>query len=115
MATAQQHKALDRACTSRAMTNYPAILSGFMERGIPQHDIRPRENVFTFGAWKALGRFVRKGEKGVKILSWIPIPEKKNDAGDVERKAGRRPKTAHVFHVSQTDAVETPRVERTNA
>jgi hypothetical protein len=48
------HDALDRATQGQALTNYPAIFEGFMAKGIPEADIKPRENVFTFNAWKAL-------------------------------------------------------------
>jgi antirestriction protein ArdC len=88
------------------MVNYPAVIAGFMEKGVPETDIRPRENVFTFHAWLALGRHVRKGEHGVRILTWIPIGEKRDEAGNVTHKAGKRPKTAVVFHVSQTEQTE---------
>ena len=58
--TEMQTEALERARASQALTNYPAIYAGFMAKGIAEADIKPRENVFTFNAWKALGRSVRK-------------------------------------------------------
>jgi hypothetical protein len=63
--TAIEAGALDRARNGETMTNYPAIFAGFIEKGIPEYDIKPRENVFTFHAWKALGRSVKRGEHGV--------------------------------------------------
>jgi antirestriction protein ArdC len=78
---------------NQSLANYPAIIAGFSERGIS--DIRPRENVFTFAAWQALGRYVRKGEKGVKIQTWITV-EKNGERVTV-------PKTTTVFHISQTE------------
>ena len=74
-------------------------------QGIPELEIIPRENVFTYHAWRAKGRQVRKGEHGVKITTYIPVPEKRNDAGELTREAGRRPKLATVFHISQTGAL----------
>ena len=65
--TEMQNEAQERARTSQALTNYPAIYEGFMAKGIPEADIKPRENVFTFNAWKALGRSVKRGEKGVRV------------------------------------------------
>jgi hypothetical protein len=62
-----QIEALDRARTSQALTNYPAIFEGFMAKGIAEADIKPRENVFTFHAWKALGRSVKRGAHGVRV------------------------------------------------
>lgn len=46
-------EALTRACTGQTLSNYPAIFQGFTAIGIPEQDIRPRENVFTYEAWKA--------------------------------------------------------------
>ena len=95
-------EALSRAVQSQAMTNLPTIYQEFMQRGIPEADIRPRENVFTFHAWKALGRSVKKGEHGVRIITWIPVAARMNDDGTEKYPAGKRAKTAYVFHVSQT-------------
>jgi hypothetical protein len=64
-------EALDRARNGETMTNYPAIFAGFIEKGIHESDIRPRENIFTFHAWKALGRSVMRGERGVKVVTFI--------------------------------------------
>lgn len=88
------------------MANYPTIIRDFAARGIPVEDIRPRENVFTFNAWKALGRYVKKGEKGVAVVSFVPTSRKERDASTGETKIveGSRPVTAYVFHVSQTAA-----------
>jgi hypothetical protein len=99
-------EALARARDGQTMANWPAIFEGFMAKGIPEAEIRPRENVFTFHAWRALGRHVRKGEHGVRVQTWIPFPEKVAADGTVERPAGKRPKSAVVFHVSQTDPNE---------
>src|SRR5260221_587413 len=99
------------------MTNWPAIIEGFLAKGIPEADIRPRENVFTYHAWRALGRQVRRGEHGVKVVTFVTVQGKDskadvdgvapNDAdGTNKGKRGyRRPWTATVFHVSQTDPV----------
>ena len=94
----QQAEALQRATQSNAMSNYPAIFEGFMEKGIAADDIKPRVNVFTYRAWQAKGRQVRKGEKGVKVCTWIPKKDK--ETGKV---MGKFPRTATVFHISQTD------------
>jgi hypothetical protein len=92
--------ALNRAQQFDTMTNYPAIYRGFLDKGIPEDDIQPRVNIFRYKAWKALGRVVRRGEKGVRILTYIPI-KTKDAAGEVT-VTGRRPWTVTVFHVSQT-------------
>ena len=108
----RQSEALHNALYGRSWSNYPAIIDGFMQKGIPESDIRPRENVFTYQAWKALGRQVRKGEHGVKVLTYVPMERKAEDRkedGTVEEKTvtTRRPWTTTVFHVSQTDPIES--------
>jgi hypothetical protein len=111
-----QQEALGRAVGNQAMTNWPAIFAGFTAKGIPEADIRPRENVFTYHAWRALGRQVRRGEHGVKVVTFVTCQGKEdkdgvatNDADGTDkpqRKAGyRRPWTATVFHISQTDPI----------
>lgn len=85
------------------MSNYVPIFQGFMSRGIPESEIKPRENVFTYQAWKALGRQVRKGEHGVKLLTFITTTKRNRDTG--EEETSRRPWSTTVFHYSQTDAI----------
>jgi antirestriction protein ArdC len=89
------------------MTNYPDIFRGFMAKGIAESDIRPRENIFTYHAWRALGRQVRRGEHGVKITSWAPCERKERDTATGAEKVTtvRRCVTAVVFHVSQTEPI----------
>lgn len=53
------------------------------------------KDIFTFRRWKAQGYFVRKGEKGTKITTWIPKIE--NDEQGNEKIVGKRPKVAVVF------------------
>lgn len=97
-----QQEALSRAVSSASVMNYGAIFSEFAAKGI--EDIQPRINVFTFHAWKALGRQVRKGEHGVKVCTWVSMSKKDADTGEVT-PIGKKPRTTTVFHVSQTDAM----------
>lgn len=92
--------------------NDARVVEGFAARGIPVADIIPRQNVLSYDAWRALGRHVRKGEHGVKLLTYVEgVRERTDDAtGMIERKAFKRPWTVHVFHISQTDA-DAPRVK----
>jgi len=110
-------EALTRAVSGQTLSNYPAIFQGFTAMGIAEADIRPRENVFTYEAWKALGRHVRKGEHGVKVVTIIVTESSKGqepqtktlDGMDAQpKKSARhsRPWTTTVFHVSQTDPDE---------
>lgn len=112
-----QQESLSRAVSGQSLTNWPAIIHGFIAKGIPESDIRPRENVFTYNAWRALGRQVRRGEHGVKVVTFVAVKsaDSKEDVDGVatndvdgtnKRKGGyRRPWTATVFHVSQTDPI----------
>jgi antirestriction protein ArdC len=96
MKTEQQQDALNRARTGNSMLNYQAILAGFTAKGIPAADIIPRENVLTYDAWQAIGRQVKKGEKGIKVISW----KKMIDKTGTEKI---RPAPATVFHITQTE------------
>jgi hypothetical protein len=100
-------EALDRARSSASLSNLPAVYAGFAEKGVPPESVLPRVNVLTFWAWKALGRSVRKGEHGVRVLTWVPVARDSTDAatGETRRTTFRRPKGAVVFHVSQTDPI----------
>lgn len=112
-----QQEALSRAIGGQALTNWPAIFAGFTAKGIPESDIRPRENVFTYHAWRALGRQVRRGEHGVKVVTFAPAGGRDRTDGQddadtdqpAKRRGGSRPWSATVFHVSQTDPVDNGR------
>jgi antirestriction protein ArdC len=97
---------LTRAISGQTMSNYPAIYQGFIAKGIPESDIHPRENVFTFNAWRALGRTVRRGEHGVKVLTFIDRASKEIDKESGKRKMVRLAWSTTVFHVSQTEALK---------
>ena len=100
--SAIDQQALANATSNISMTNYPAIIAGFVAKGIPVDQIKPRENVFTFNAWRALGRTVCKGEHGVQIHTWVPMSKKDPDTGE-SKSIGRKPRTTTVFHIMQTD------------
>lgn len=101
-----QVESLKRAVCGQSLANFPAIFQGFAAKGIPESEIKPRENVFTFDAWKALGRYVRKGEHGVKICTFVESKSKEVDPDTGERKLIRRPWTTTVFHISQTEPIK---------
>jgi antirestriction protein ArdC len=111
--TEMAHEALSRATNPMGSTrNYVAILAGFEAKGIPADDIRPRENVLTFWAWKAVGRRVKRGEHGVHVCTWIPLSknieqadERTGETVTVKKQLGRKPRTAVVFHISQTEPI----------
>src|SRR5215470_11879915 len=101
-----QLDSLRRAVHGQSLSNFPAIFQGFAAKGIPESEIKPRENVFTFDAWKALGRVVRRGEHGVKVVTMIETRSKEIDQDTGEREIIRRPWTTTVFHISQTEPLK---------
>ena len=108
-----QREALDRAVSGQTLSNWPAIFAGFVAKGIPESEIKPRENVFTYHAWRALGRQVRRSEHGVKVCTFVACEGNRDESEPTADEAEpnkanrgyRRPWTATVFHVSQTDPV----------
>lgn len=112
-----ERTALANALADRSCANYDEIINGFAAMGIAVEDITPRENVFTYHAWRALGRQVRRGAHGVQIVTWI---ERKSATADgatagpgegtqPEEQKAKPPRMARnvtVFHVSQTDPIE---------
>lgn len=103
-----QKEALSRAAGGQSLANWPAIFEGFIAKGIPESDIKPRENIFTYHAWRALGRQVRRGEHGVKVTTWVTPKDKREESNPDESKKARRgkmPWCATVFHISQTDPI----------
>ncbi len=102
-----QQQALTNAVTGESVANYQAIFDGFAAMGIDPADVKPRENVFTFNAWKALGRVVKRGQHGVRIMTVIPCTKKDDETG--EEVPVRKPKATTVFHISQTEPLDGPR------
>ena len=72
------------------------VINTFAGAGISADDIHPRQNVFTYKAWKTAGRQVAKGASGLPVTVWIP---KKNKDGE---KGNCWPKTTRLFHIDQT-------------
>lgn len=68
------------------------VMAAFEERGI---HATPRVDVFTFNAWLAKGKRVKKGEKGVRIFTFIE-----------KRDGSKSPRSVTVFHVSQTESLD---------
>lgn len=64
--------------------------------------------VAGFQTWRTMGRFVRKGEKGIAILA--PIVGRRRDAGDDDAKAVLGFRAAYVFDLAQTDGEPLPEV-----
>ncbi|MBS1841515.1 MAG: ImmA/IrrE family metallo-endopeptidase [Acidobacteria bacterium] len=67
--------------------------------------------VAGFRTWNELGRFVKKGEKGIMILA--PIVRRKTvdeETGEDESRAIAGFRAAYVFDISQTDGQELPQI-----
>lgn len=62
--------------------------------------------VAGYQAWRQLGRQVRKGESGIRIM--VPFVYRKREASETaeEREAYVRFGTGHVFDIAQTDGAE---------
>src|SRR5436190_24232583 len=103
----RQFESLQRATSGLSFLNYETIIREFLARGIPADQIIPRENVLPFQAWKAPGRHVRRGEHGVRILTWIPSGSMVSDVdqltGAPSKQQRYRPASQVLFHVSQPD------------
>jgi len=102
-----QREAYHNAVNGESLSNYPAIFDGFRAKGIEPDDIKPRENVFTFNAWKAVGRYVKKGEHGVRVCTFILVGETEDEQTGEKKRGYRKPHWTTVFHVSQTQAIDT--------
>jgi len=108
---AQQMEALGRAQGGASARNDALIILGFMAIGI--NDAQPRIDCFTYNAWQAKGRQVKrrpgnveKGKYGVSIPVWIPIAGKTDPETGKPGEKKLRPKSATVFHISQTEPIE---------
>ena len=111
-------EALERARSGNSVNNEVRTIEAFSARGLDPASILPRVNVFTYHAWRANGRQVRRGEKGVPLPTLVRFDTSKRCPGQPECRACRegvpdqchfkgrgRMKTAYVFHISQTDPI----------
>jgi hypothetical protein len=76
--------------------------------------------VAGFYTWKELGRFVKKGEKGIQILAPMIAKRRRKDAAEQESTPNHDTKSTpmligfravYVFDVAQTEGAELPKVE----
>jgi hypothetical protein len=76
--------------------------------------------VAGYGAWKELGRFVKRGEKGIQILAPMVGHRRRKDTTAQEPNANREMKPApvligfravYVFDVAQTEGADLPEFE----
>jgi antirestriction protein ArdC len=114
-ATEQLVTALQRG-HSEALTAYLKAIGRFHRYSL--HNVlliamqKPNASyVAGFRTWSELGRFVKKGEKGILILAPIvrcKTENSDNDENESSRIAGFR--AAYVFDVTQTDGQDLPQI-----
>ncbi len=72
--------------------------------------------VAGFRTWKTLGRYVRKGEKGIVIIAPMVLRKHTDEGQDDPNAANGAPvlrfKAAYVFDISQTEGEPLPEPER---
>jgi antirestriction protein ArdC len=100
---------------SEALTSYLKAIGRFHHYSL--HNVmliasqKPKATAAGFRTWNQLGRFVKKGEKGIVILAPIVRQKAENEEDQQEDStsvAGFR--AAYVFDVSQTDGQELPHI-----
>ena len=115
------HKAADQlvaalnAGRSEALTGYLKAIGRFHRYSL--HNVlliasqKPDASyVAGFRTWNQLGRFVKKGEKGILILAPIVRRKAENDDERDESTSIAGFRAAYVFDVSQTDGKELPQI-----
>jgi len=101
---------------SEALTGYLKAIGRFHRYSL--HNVmliasqKPNASyVAGFRTWSQLGRFVKKGEKGILILAPIVRRKAENDEDHQEASASVAGfRAAYVFDVSQTDGQELPHI-----
>ncbi len=102
---------------SESLTRYLAMLAKFHKYSFGNVLMILSQNpdathVAGFHTWRQMGRFVRKGEKGILIIAPMTIkpkesPDESRDPGEADRPILRF-RGVHVFDVSQTDGEPLP-------
>ncbi len=107
-------KAVDQVRASELFKQYLAVQSRFHHYSwhnswLIAMQCPDATRVAGYRAWQALGRQVRKGEKGIRIFAPCPFKrETTSQAGETESIEGMFFKAVSVFDISQTDGEELP-------
>jgi antirestriction protein ArdC len=113
-------QALERG-HSETLRNYLAAIGRFHRYSLRNVMLIASQNptathVAGFHTWHQLGRFVKKGEKGILILA--PIVRAKNQGAEQtetdESSTAVGFRAAYVFDISQTDGQELPEIGNVN-
>jgi hypothetical protein len=104
-------QATDRAKKSEGMLQYLDFCSKFHSYSLGNIWLimlaKPEATfVAGFHKWKSMGRWVRKGERGIPILAPILVKEENEDSITTQQLVGF--KVVYVFDVSQTDGEPLP-------
>jgi antirestriction protein ArdC len=105
-----------KAGKSEALTNYLAAMAKFHRYSFQNILLIARQcpqatRVAGFHTWRSLGRFVKKGEKGLMILAPLVRKVESTDECNPEKQsqiAGFR--AVYVFDLSQTDGAPLPTI-----
>ena len=105
-----------KAGKSEALTNYLAAVAKFHRYSFQNILLIARQcpqatRVAGFHTWRSLGRFVKKGEKGLMILAPLVRKVESTDECNPEKQsqiAGFR--AVYVFDLSQTDGAPLPTI-----
>ena len=113
-------QALERG-HSETLRNYLAAIGRFHRYSLRNVMLIASQNraathVAGFHTWHKLGRFVKKGEKGILILAPIVRPKSQSveqtETDESSTAVGFR--AAYVFDISQTDGQELPEIGNVN-
>jgi antirestriction protein ArdC len=109
-----------KAGKSEALTSYLAAVAKFHRYSFQNILLIARQcpqatRVAGFHTWRSLGRFVKKGEKGLMILA--PLVRKVESADECKPEKESRIvgfRAVYVFDVSQTDGQPLPEIGNVN-
>lgn len=106
---------------SERLTQYLAMLARFHHYSFGNvllilSQMPAASHVAGFSTWKQMGRFVRKGEKGIVIIAPMSIRPKEDKPDGQEPSDRAKPilrfRGVYVFDVSQTDGLPLPEPAR---
>ena len=106
-------EATDKAKTSQEMIRYLDFCAKFHHYSAGNIWLIMMANpqasyVAGYQKWKSMGRWVRKGERGIPILAPVLVKGEEEDAGEDQHLVGFR--VVYVYDVSQTDGEPLPSV-----
>lgn len=107
-----------RAGKSETLTAYLAAMARFRNYSFGNIVAIARQRptatrVAGYGAWKEMGRFVKRGEKGIQILA--PMTGFRRRKNEAEQETDEKPRpvligfrVVHVFDIAQTEGADLP-------